>query len=101
MWYNTKVTELVGIDYPIMQGPFGGGLSSAELVATVSNAGGLGGYGAYTLSPLEIKAINDKIKVLTNKPYNINLWVSDRDTPNGSVTDEQYELAKQLFKPYF
>jgi NAD(P)H-dependent flavin oxidoreductase YrpB (nitropropane dioxygenase family) len=32
MWYNTKVTELLGIDCPIMQGPFGGGLSSAELV---------------------------------------------------------------------
>ena len=51
MWYKTKVTELLGIEYPIMQGPFGGGLSSVELVATVSNAGGLGGYGAYTLSP--------------------------------------------------
>jgi len=42
MWYNTKATEILGIDYPILQGPFGGNLSSVELVATVSNAGGLG-----------------------------------------------------------
>ena len=87
MWYNTRVTKLLGIDYPIMQGPFGGNLSSVELVATVSNAGGLGGYGAYTLSPREIIEVNDRIKSSTGKPYNINLWVSDTDAHNGTVTD--------------
>lgn len=101
MWHNTKVTELLGIDYPIMQGPFGGGLSSAELVATVSNAGGLGGYGAYTLSAPEIYEVNRQIKASTNKPYNLNLWVSDTDAPDGTITDEQYEQARQVFRPYF
>lgn len=101
MWYNTKATELLGIDYPILQGPFGGGLSSVELVSTVSNAGGLGGYGAYTLSPQEIYEVNKQIKAATDKPYNINLWVSDTDAPGGAVSDEQYELARLAFKPYF
>src|SRR2546428_10969462 len=101
MWYHTKATKLLSIDYPILQGPFGGGLSSVELVATVSNAGGLGGYGAYTLEPQEIYELNKQIKAATNKPYNINLWVSDTDAPDGTVTDEQYEQAKQLFKPFF
>jgi nitronate monooxygenase len=101
MWYNTKATELLGIDYPILQGPFGGGLSSVELVSTVSNAGGLGGYGAYTLPPQEMVDLNNQIKAVTNKPYNINLWVSDTDAINGRVTDEQYARAVQLFKPYF
>jgi len=101
MWYNTKATEILGIQYPIMQGPFGGNLSSVQLVAAVSNAGGLGGYGAYTLSPQEIIDIDKQIKAATNKSYNINLWVSDTDAPGGTVTDEQYEQAKQLFKPYF
>lgn len=101
MWYNTKATELLGIDYPILQGPFGGGLSSAELVAAVSNAGGLGGYGAYTLTPQEIYDVDKKIRSATDKPYNLNLWVSDTDAPGGAVSDEQYELAKQTFKPYF
>ncbi len=101
MWKNTKVTELLGIDYPIMQGPFGGNFSTAGLVAAVSNAGGIGGYGAYTLSPQEIIEVNDKIKALTNKPYNINLWVSDNDVPDGTVTNEQYEEVKKIFKPYF
>jgi nitronate monooxygenase len=101
MWYNTKATELLGIQYPIMQGPFGGGLSSVELVATVSNMGGLGGYGAYTMSPDDIYEVDKQIKAATNKPYNLNLWVSDTDAPDGTITDAQYEQAKQLFRPYF
>jgi len=101
MWYNTQATKILGIDYPVMQGPFGGGLSSVELVATVSNAGGLGGYGAYTLNPEEIIEIDKKIKSSTSKPYNINLWVSDNDAPNAAVTDEQYQFAATIFKPYF
>ncbi|HKO80650.1 MAG TPA: nitronate monooxygenase [Chitinophagaceae bacterium] len=101
MWYNTKVTKLLGIDYPIMQGPFGGNFSTVELVAAVSNAGGIGGYGAYTLSPQEIIEVNNKIKASTNKPYNINLWVSDTDATDGIVTDAQYEQATKIFKPYF
>jgi nitronate monooxygenase len=101
MWYNTKVTQLLGIEYPIMQGPFGGGLSTVELAATVSNAGGLGGYGAYTLSAQEIYDLDKKLKAATGKPYNINLWVSDTDAVNGTVTDEQYAQVVQAFKPYF
>jgi nitronate monooxygenase len=101
MWYKTKVTELLDIGYPIMQGPFGGNFSTVELVSTVSNAGGIGGYGAYTLSPQEIIEVNDKIRSATAKPYNINLWVSDNDVPEGTVTDEEYEQTKKIFKPYF
>jgi nitronate monooxygenase len=101
MWHQTKASEILGIEYPILQGPFGGNLSSVELVATVSNAGGLGGYGAYTLSPKEIAELDQQIKAATNKPYNINLWVSDTDAVDGSVSDEQFKQAQALFKPYF
>ncbi|MBT1686325.1 nitronate monooxygenase [Dawidia soli] len=101
MWYNTKATEILGIQYPILQGPFGGGLSTAELVTAVSRAGGLGGYGAYTLSPQEIVDIDQKIRQATDKPYNLNLWVSDTDAVQGTVTDDVYERVKAQFKPYF
>ncbi|HEU4555365.1 MAG TPA: nitronate monooxygenase [Chitinophaga sp.] len=101
MWYNTKTTAMLGISYPIMQGPFGGRLSSVELVSAVSNAGGLGGYGAYTLSPEEIYEVDRQIKAATPKPYNLNLWVSDHDDAGGGITDEQYEQTKKAFKPYF
>ncbi len=101
MWNKTKVTELLGIAYPILQGPFGGSLSSVELVSIVSNAGGLGGYGAYTLTPQEIVEVNQKLKAAINKPFNINLWVSDTDAVEGTVTNEQFKIAQTLFKPYF
>ncbi|WP_439694779.1 NAD(P)H-dependent flavin oxidoreductase [Mucilaginibacter sp. AW1-7] len=101
MWYQTKASQILGIQYPILQGPFGGNLSSVELVSTVSNAGGLGGYGAYTLSPQEIIEVDKQIKTATNKPYNINLWVSDTDAVNGTVSDEQFKQAEELFRPYF
>lgn len=101
MWYHTDVTKLLGIQYPIMQGPFGGNLSSVALTATVSNAGGLGGYGAYTLSPQEIVEVNNQIRKATDKPYNINLWVSDSDAPEAGITDAHYEQVKSAFRPYF
>jgi nitronate monooxygenase len=101
MWHQTKASEIVGIEYPILQGPFGGNLSSVELVSSVSNAGGLGGYGAYTLSPQEIIEVDQQIKAATNKPYNINLWVSDADAVDGTASDEQFKQAQTLFKPYF
>jgi nitronate monooxygenase len=101
MWYNTKATELLSIDYPIMQGTFGGNLSTVELTAAVSNSGGLGGYGAYTMSPQEIYDVDKQLKAATNKPYNINLWVSDHDIPESGLSDEQYSKTKALYKPYF
>lgn len=101
MWYQTKITELLGIKYPILSGPMGGGLSSTDLVALVSNAGGLGGYGAYTLSPEQLQEVGKELKTKTDKPFNINLWVNDTDQSLKSYTPEQFDKVKTLFKPYF
>lgn len=101
MWNQTRVSKLAGVDYPVMQGPFGGNFSTAALTAAVSNAGGIGGYGAYTLSSAAIYEEVQKINALTNKPYNINLWVSDGDAPGAAISDARYEQVKALYKPYF
>lgn len=100
MWTN-KLTEALGIKYPIIQGPFGGGLSSIELVSTVSNLGGLGSFGAQSLIADQIEATNKVIRLLTDKPYAINLWISDRDERMGSFKAEDFEKLKSIFKPYF
>ncbi|MFB9076674.1 NAD(P)H-dependent flavin oxidoreductase [Flavobacterium procerum] len=101
MWNSTKITQLFGIDYPILQGPMGGGFSTPSLLAAVSNAGGLGSYGAYTLSPDEILEADKAIKAATSKPYNINLWVDDVDKTLINYPQEKLEKIKLLFKPYF
>lgn len=101
MWNKNRITELLGIEYPILQGPFGGGLSTVELTTTVSNLGGLGGFGAYTLSPQEIYDIHTAIQSQTDKPYNLNLWVNDHDIIDEEHTKEQYQKTVETFKPYF
>lgn len=101
MWNSTKITQLLGIQYPILQGPMGAGFSTAALLAAVSNAGGLGSYGAYTLTPEEILEAGKAIKERTDKPFNINLWVNDVDKTLVNYPPEKLEQIKLLFKPYF
>jgi nitronate monooxygenase len=101
MWNKTSAAKKLNIEYPILQGPFGGNLSSVKLLSTVSNMGGLGGYGAYTLTPQEMSELFKQIKSSTSKPYNINLWVSDTDTVDGTVTEEQFNNVQKIFLPYF
>lgn len=101
MWNNTKFTKLLGIEYPIIQGPFGGGLSSVNLTGTVSNSGGLGSFGGQPFSSKEIIETSNEIRKFTNKPFNINLWVNDTDERLSSFGDEDYKKLTDLFKPYF
>ncbi|MHA4737659.1 NAD(P)H-dependent flavin oxidoreductase [Dyadobacter sp. MSC1_007] len=101
MWNETRLTQLLGIKYPIFLGPMGGGFSTPELVAAVSNADGLGSLGAYTLDPEQLLQAGQAIKSKTDKPYNINLWVSDVDAALANYPAESLEKVKALFKPYF
>jgi nitronate monooxygenase len=77
-WRSTRVAQKLGIDYPIIQAPFGG-LPSQLLTATVSNLGGLGSLGAVTLGSSAIREVIDEIHSLTSKPFAVNLWVSTSD----------------------
>ena len=77
-WRSTRVAQKLGIDYPIIQAPFGG-LPSQRLTATVSNLGGLGSLGAVTLGSSAISEVIAEIRSLTSKPFAINLWVSTSD----------------------
>ena len=67
-----RVTELFGIEYPIIAG----GMvwcSSWRLAAAVSNAGGLGLIGAGSLPPELLREHIQKIKAATQKPWGVNL----------------------------
>ncbi|MGN8059566.1 NAD(P)H-dependent flavin oxidoreductase [Pedobacter sp. 22163] len=101
MWNRTKITELLKIEYPILLGPMGGGFSTPELLAAVSNAGGLGSIGAYALSPEEIIETDKIVRTKTDKPYNINLMVNDVDERLLNYPSEKIEGIKLLFKPFF
>ena len=70
---KTRVTELLGIEYPIIQGAMQY-MSLAELAAAVSNAGGLGIVPAMAFSTTEaLREEVRKMKKLTNKPFAFNI----------------------------
>jgi nitronate monooxygenase len=101
MWNDTAFTRRVGIQYPIVQGPFGGGLSSARLVAAVSNSGGLGSFGAQGMAPERIAEVIGEIRTMTDAPFAVNLWVSTEDAGASEVGREQYENALQPLATFF
>lgn len=101
MWSQTKFTDLLGIQYPIVQGPFGGGLSSVDLTTTVSNTGALGSFGMQPYTPEQIVETSLAIRKQTNKPFNLNLWVNDRDARLADFDDKDYQTLTEIFKPYF
>src|SRR3954471_13011851 len=92
-WNRNRLSEKLGIDYPIIQGPLGG-LSSQRLTAAVSNFGGLGSFGALSLSPEEIKNVISQVRSLTSKPFAVNLWVSMED--NGARTSDEAAFNRSL-----
>lgn len=71
---KTRITELLGIKYPILQGGMAW-VSSSALVAAVSNAGGLGVLGAGSMEPELVREEIKKIKSSTDKPFGVNIML--------------------------
>ena len=71
--FKTRITELFGIKYPIVQGGMMW-VSRAELVSAVSNAGGLGIMTAFTFpTPEQLAAEIKRTRALTDKPFGVNI----------------------------
>jgi len=69
----TRLTDLLGIELPIIQAPMAGAQGSAMAVA-VSNAGGLGSIGCATLASEALRKELSAIKAQTTRPYNVNFF---------------------------
>ena len=101
MWNQTRVSELLGIRYPIIQGPFGGGLSTVQLTAVVSNAGGMGSFGAHHLSPTQIKETVAAIRGLTARPFAMNLWIPLPGEAELRLSPDEFAATVSRLKPYY
>src|SRR5262245_47205910 len=73
---RTPVCELLGIEHPIALGGMGSAFAP-QLVAAVSNAGGLGAMGCHYLTPEQISAGATDIRKATNKPFALNFLLFD------------------------
>lgn len=93
---KNEVTERLHIDYPIIQAPMAGGVTTSKLVSAVSNSGGLGMIGAGYMSAQQIREQIRELRQLTSKPWGINLFV-----PNEfHITENEIHSATQALQPF-
>ena len=85
---RTDLSRVLGVDAPIVLGPFGG-LSSVALTAAVSDAGGLGSYGLYGYDPDRIRDVIGRLRAATAAPFAVNVWLPTGD----EVTPDQVDLT--------
>lgn len=71
---KTRICELINIEYPIFQGGMAW-VSTGELVAAVSESGGLGIIGSGQAPADWLRTEIRKVKAITNKPYGVNVML--------------------------
>lgn len=75
MNWKTRITDLLNIQYPIIQGGLAY-LAYSELAAAVSNAGGLGQITAMSIeSPEKLREEIQRVRLLTTKPFGVNFSI--------------------------
>ncbi len=84
---RTAVCDLLGIECPIIQGPFGP-WSDPQLTAAVSNAGALGSYGTALHTPDRLRASVEHIRELSDRPFAINHTLRPFNEENFALTLE-------------
>ncbi|KAA1174125.1 nitronate monooxygenase [Marinobacter salinexigens] len=111
MAFSNQLTRVVELCYPIIQAPMVG-VSTPELAAAVSNAGGLGSIGIGASSTEKARELISATRALTNKPFNVNVFchrpaTSDHDHESGWINYlrpffEEFDTPppQQLAVPY-
>ena len=79
MFEDNHLTKLLGIKYPIIQGGMAG-ISEANLVSAVCNAGGLGTIGSGLMSAQWLETQIKRTRELTKNPFAVNLFLQNPET---------------------
>jgi NAD(P)H-dependent flavin oxidoreductase YrpB (nitropropane dioxygenase family) len=97
MTLRTPICELLGIEVPILLAGMGGA-STPELVAAVSDAGGLGVLGAAGCGPKQLRAWIRRTRELTDRPFGVDtlLPASVRRAPEPAQAGEEPRPADRL-----
>jgi enoyl-[acyl-carrier protein] reductase II len=78
---KTRITELLGIEYPIFQAAMSWASSNAPLVIAVSNAGGMGVIAAGPMRPNDFEKTLIDIRNGTRKPFGVNIPLTNPRAP--------------------
>ncbi len=101
--FKTKMTELFGIEYPIMLAGMNW-ITDSKLVATISNAGCLGILATARYTPEEVRKCIKEIKSLTKKPFGINqmlLMPGAKEVIQIAIEEKVPVINYTLGKPWF
>jgi enoyl-[acyl-carrier protein] reductase II len=76
---KTRLTEMLNIELPVMLAGMGG-VSYGDLVAAVSDAGGIGTFGAATMTTELLESEMARVRTMTNKPFGVDLLTASPDS---------------------
>jgi nitronate monooxygenase len=94
MLSKTLLTRLFNIQYPIIQAPMSP-LTTPELVANVSNAGGMGTIAAARMTGEQLKNEINQVRTLTDKPFGVNLFIPP---PKSEILPEDIDAVRKQMK---
>jgi nitronate monooxygenase len=89
--------DRLGLRLPIIQAPMAG-VSTPELAAQVTNAGGLGSVGAGATDAAGASRMIDEVRALTSGPYNINLFVHETPRRDPETEASWLDALTPLFR---
>ncbi|WP_408010420.1 NAD(P)H-dependent flavin oxidoreductase [Pseudalkalibacillus sp. A8] len=96
---KTDICSLFDIEFPIIQAGMAGGITTPELVAAVSDAGGLGTLAAGYLTPDGTREAIRKIRERTDRPFSVNLFrveMEQEDQGTASVQEKLLSIYEDL-----
>lgn len=94
-----SILERLGLSVPILQAPMAG-VSTPRMAAAVSNAGALGGIAVGATDAAGAAAMMAETRALTDRPFNVNLFVHADPTPNPAVEAAWLEALSPTFAAY-
>ena len=100
MRLRTPLTELVGIEHPVVQTGMGW-VAGARLVSATANAGGLGILASATMTLDELSTAITKVKAATDKPFGVNIRAdaTDADARVDLMIREGVQVASFALAP--
>jgi NAD(P)H-dependent flavin oxidoreductase YrpB (nitropropane dioxygenase family) len=100
MRLHTRLTELVGIEHPVVQTGMGW-VAGARLVSATANAGGLGILASATMTIDELATAIGKVKAATDRPFGVNIRAdaSDADDRVDLMIREGVKVASFALAP--
>ncbi|MCP3028440.1 nitronate monooxygenase family protein [Halobacillus sp. A5] len=95
MWISNKLMKLLQMDVPVIQAGMAGGITTPELIAAVSNAGGLGNLGAGYMKAEDMKDSIQKVKQMTKRSFGVNVFIPEYP----EIIEEELQRANAWLEP--